>query len=190
MLEQGELPAGVVWIKGQLELGDVGQYLHWQFVIALKQKASLAALKGILGGGCRGVHAELSRSESANEYVCKEETRSRGPWEFGAKPIRRNSKIDWDSVWSAAVAGDLAKIPPSIRVVSYRSIRAIGSDFAKPTAIIREVFVFWGASQTGKSRRAWNEAGLGAYSKCPRSKFWDGYQDEEAVVVDEFRGNV
>lgn len=37
---------------------------------------------------------------------------------------------------------------------------------------------------------AWEQAGMDAYSKCPRSKFWDGYQSEEAVVVDEFRGGI
>lgn len=43
---------------------------------------------------------------------------------------------------------------------------------------------------TGKSRRAWEEAGLEAYSKDPRSKFWDGYQGEKNVIVDEFRGGI
>jgi len=52
----------------------------------------------------------------------------------------------------------------------------------------RTVFVFWGVTGSGKSHRAWSEAGVDAYSKCPRSKFWDGYQDQSNVVVDEFRG--
>ena len=43
---------------------------------------------------------------------------------------------------------------------------------------------------TGKSRRAWAEAGESAYAKCPRSKFWDGYQDQKHVVFDEFRGGI
>lgn len=194
LLEQGELPAGIVWVKGQLESGHANGHLHYQLVVAFKAKTSMAAIKKRFG---RSVHAELSRSEAANEYVGKEDTRVRGPWEWGAKPIRRNSKVDWESVWTACVAGDLDSIPASIRVVSYRTIRAIASDFSVPTAIIREVWVFWGRSETGKSRRAWQEAGLSAYSKCPRSKFWDGnprlmlgYQDQEAVVIDEFRGGI
>jgi len=50
--------------------------------------------------------------------------------------------------------------------------------------------VFWGRTGTGKSRRAWEEAGLSAYSKDPLSKFWCGYNGQEDVVVDEFRGGI
>lgn len=31
---------------------------------------------------------------------------------------------------------------------------------------------------------------MAAYSKDPRSKFWDGYQDQPNVVIDEFRGGI
>lgn len=60
----------------------------------------------------------------------------------------------------------------------------------EPTAIEREVIVFWGRTGSGKSRRAWDEAGLDAYPKDPRSKFWDGYRNQKHVVVDEFRGGI
>ena len=54
--------------------------------------------------------------------------------------------------------------------------------------MVRQCFVYWGPTGTGKSRRAWDEAGVEAYCKDPRTKFWDGYQVEENVVIDEFRG--
>lgn len=54
----------------------------------------------------------------------------------------------------------------------------------------RTVHVFWGDTGTGKSRRAWDEAGLSAYPKSPSTKFWDGYQDQGNVVIDEFRGDI
>jgi len=187
LLRCGELPADVVWVRGQKEVGSAGGYLHWQFVVAFSGKKSLAGVRKVLGSA---VHAELSRSELANDYVCKEDTRVDGPWEWGTKPIRRNSKTDWESVWTAAQSGDLLAIPAQVRVVSYRTIRAIASDYASVPPIERTVFVFWGTTGTGKSRRAWDEAGLDAYSKCPRSKFWDGYQSQRHVVIDEFRGGI
>lgn len=189
LLEQGELPASIVWCKGQLERG-ASDYLHWQFVVAFRKKTSMATIRSQLGGSLPGFHAELSRSEAANDYVAKEDTRVRGPFEHGAKPIRRNSRTDWDSVWASAVSGNYLEIPANIRTVSYRTIRAIGADHMAPQPILREVYVFWGRTQSGKSRRAWEEAGVAAYSKCPRSKFWDGYQDQQHVVVDEFRGGI
>jgi len=50
--------------------------------------------------------------------------------------------------------------------------------------------VYWGRTGTGKSRRAWDEAGLDAYPKDPRTKFWCGYREHENVVIDEFRGGI
>lgn len=148
----------------------------------------MATIKEIFGNTC---HAELSRSEAANDYVWKEDTRvPNTQFEFGSKPIRRNARIDWESVWQSARDNDVDAIPASIRIQSYRAIRAIGSDYAKPIAMERVCNVFWGLTGTGKSRRAWDEAGYTAYCKDPRTKFWDGYQDERHVVIDEFRGGM
>lgn len=54
----------------------------------------------------------------------------------------------------------------------------------------RQVSVFWGPTGTGKSKKAWEEAGLDAYPKDPRTKFWDGYDSQDHVVIDEFRGAI
>lgn len=176
------------WIKGQLECGTTSAFVHWQIIVAFSSKVSLAGVKRIFGESC---HAELSRSEAANEYVWKESTAVPNTrFEFGHKPIRRNSKTDWESVWEAAKRGDILAAPASIRVQSYRTLRAIATDFEKPVGIIRTCFVFWGRTGTGKSRRAWDEAGMDAYSKDPRTKFWCGYQSEANVVIDEFRGGI
>lgn len=105
-------------------------------------------------------------------------------------PIKRNSKQDWQRVWDLAVAGDLESVPVDIRVPHYRTLQRISSDYCKPVAMVRTGIVFWGKTGTGKSRRAWDEAGLDAYPKDPRSKWWDGYRGEEHVVIDEFRGTI
>jgi len=54
----------------------------------------------------------------------------------------------------------------------------------------KEVYVFWGRTGTGKSKRAWEEASLSAYPKSPTSIWWCGYQGHENVVIDEFRGQI
>lgn len=181
------LPPQCIWIVGQLERGDGTGYLHWQVMVAFRKKASLAQVKHCFGE----CHAELSRSEAAVDYCQKEETRVEGTgFELGTKPFRRNSKRDWESIWVSAKSGNLEAIPADVRVVSYRTLRAIGSDHSKAIGMERSANVFWGPTGTGKSRRAWDEAGMDAYCKDPRTKFWDGYQDEPNVVVDEFRGGI
>lgn len=180
------LPPECSWIKGQLECAQ-GGFLHWQFVAAFSSKKSISGVRKCFGP----FHAELTRSESAVDYVWKDDTRVEGTqFELGAKPFRRNSATDWESVWSSAVAGDLSRIPANVRVVSYRTIRAIAADYSVARPIVRTVNVFWGRTGTGKSRRAWEEGGMDSYAKDPRSKFWDGYQNEKNIIIDEFRGGI
>jgi len=179
---------GLSWIRGQREIGETTGYEHWQVLVAFSQKKTVAQCKAFFGDQC---HCELSRSEAAAEYVWKDETSVPGTrFEFGARPFRRNSATDWEQVWESAKSGDLESIPANVRVVNYRSLLCIRADYDKPRPIVRTCFVFWGATGTGKSRRAWEEAGMGAYAKDPRSKFWCGYQGESNVVLDEFRGGI
>jgi len=72
----------------------------------------------------------------------------------------------------------------------YNSLTRIAADNAKPVAMERTAFVFWGKTGSGKSLRAWTEAGENAYSKDPRTKWWCGYKGETDVIIDEFRGSV
>ena len=179
-------PRQVAWLKGQLESGERG-YLHWQFVVAFTEKKSLSGVRQIFGE----YHAELTRSEAAIEYCSKTETRVAGTeFEMGFRPFRRNSKPDWEGIWENAKLGAIESIPSNMRLVHYRTVRAIASDYDRPVAIEKQVFVYWGATGTGKSRRAWSEGGDDSYCKDPRSKFWCGYGGQTHVILDEFRGGI
>lgn len=182
------LPKQVAWIRGQLEVGENTSYRHWQLMVGMRRKCRLAAIKKLFGERC---HAELSRSAAADNYVCKDETSVAGTrFELGEKPIKRNDSKDWDKIRELARRGQLEDIPGDIYVRCYNQLRRIATDHLQPVAIERTVVCYWGKTGTGKSRRAWNEAGGSAYPKDPRSKFWDGYRGQENVVMDEFRGGI
>lgn len=102
------LPPQCSYSVGQLEEGAQTGYRHWQICVAFKEKQGLNGVKAVFGTNC---HAELSRSSAAADYCQKEETAiSNTKFEFGAKPIQRNSKTDWESVWTAAKSGDFDKV--------------------------------------------------------------------------------
>lgn len=183
----GPISPGVAYIKGQLELGGNSNYRHWQLLVILSAPQRLSWIRSTFGP----FHAEPTRSKAAEEYVWKEDTRIEGTqFEVGRRPMHRNRKTDWDAVWDAAQSGLFNEIPNHVRVPHYRTIKSIVSDYCKPVGMVRSCKVFWGATGTGKSRQAWEEAGFDAYPKDPRSKWWDGYNGHEHVVIDEFRGAI
>lgn len=148
----------------------------------------LAAVKRVFGPTC---HAEPTRSSAAEHYVWKDDTAIPDTrFELGSKAIRRASSTDWERVRELAENGDFRGIPADVAIRYYGNLRRLHADAIRPTRVERTVSVFWGDTGTGKSRRAWEEAGDSAYPKDPRTKFWDGYRGQEHVVIDEFRGGI
>lgn len=183
-----QLHEQLTYIVGQLETAPTTGYRHWQICVQFKRKTTITGCRNLFGGRA---HVELTRSSAAREYCRKEESRVDGTeFEFGRPATRRNNNEDWDAVWELAKKGDMEAISSNVRIQHYRTIRTIAADFAEPCSMERKIFVFCGRTGTGKSRRAWEEAGLGAYPKDPRSKFWDGYRNQSHVVIDEFRGGI
>lgn len=180
------LPDGVSWIYGQPERGESG-YLHHQFIAAFVEKKTRNQAKSYF---VPGAHLEPTRSTAAEAYCRKEDTRDGEPYEFGSKPICRSRKTDWDRIKMLAQSSQLGEIPSDIYVRYYRTLCAIAADHDRPVGIEKKVWVFVGPTGTGKSRRAWEEAGEDAYAKDPRSKFWCGYQSQKNIVLDEFRGGI
>jgi hypothetical protein len=179
-----DLPAGVAYIKGQMEVGE-GGFRHWQLLIVMAKKIRLVGLKLLFPRA----HLELTRSAAADEYVWKEETRVAGSqFELGNRAVRRNVATDWEKVLSDAKSGTFDAIPADIQIRCYNQLSRIRMDHAKPVALVRTTVVYHGPTGTGKTRRAWDEAGLDAYAKDPCTKWWCGYQGQKHVIIDEFRG--
>lgn len=103
-------------------------------------------------------------------------------------PVRNSSLAPYPSEETVPPIGTKSEISPSpdelmiyrrtysfgifyIYISCYNQLRRIGQDYARPVAMERSCHVFWGDTGTGKSRRAWEEAGIQAYCKDPRTKW-------------------
>lgn len=181
------LAADAVYAKGQQERG-AGGFLHWQIVVCFQANKRRSGVVERYPGA----HAELTRSPAALAYVWKEDTRVEGSqFEHGTPPFKRNSKTDWDAVWEAAKNGDLDAIPAQVKCQNWNNIRSIRAEHAQPTMRpVPVVHVFWGVTGSGKSHRAFEEAGVNPFVKSASNKWWDGYRGQDAVVIDEFAGMV
>lgn len=184
---QPSLPTGLLYLRGQQELGE-GGFLHWQIFFIASRNIRLSKVRGIFAPVVG--HWEPTRSEAAEAYVWKEDTRVGEPFQFGTRPGRRNTKEYWDDVKDKCKRGALDDLDSDIYIRYYRTIKAIASDHLQPLHADRQCTLFLGPTGTGKSHRAWELAGPQAYSKDPRSKFWCGYCGQDSVVIDEFRGGI
>jgi len=178
------IPNSFTYAKGQLEQGESG-YRHWQAVFHSSTKKSLRAAKQCFPATA---HLEPTRSAAATKYVWKEDTRvPDSQFELGDAPFHRSQSTDWAVVRSSALAGDWTTIPDDVYIRHYGNLQRIHYDNISPSATIRTCKVFYGATGTGKTRRAFEEL-PNAYWKTPTTKFWCGYRGQEHVIVDEFRG--
>ena len=68
---------------------------HIQYFLNFDQAVAITALKK----HCSRSHfEEVKVNNGADNYCMKEDTRLEGPFEFGIKPVKRNSKTDWEEV--------------------------------------------------------------------------------------------
>jgi len=179
-----ELIEGTTWIRGQKEIGANSGRPHWQLVVAYRDKVRLARLVKDFPR----CHAEPTQSASANDYVFKDETYIDGTrFELGEKPFNRSSKTDWALAKKKAQEGKIDDVPADVYIKYYRTLKQIATDHMTKPADLSNVAGIWiyGPPGVGKSHFARQHYGSSLYFK-PQNKWWDGYQGEKNVLLDDF----
>lgn len=162
---------------------------HLQGYVYLQHAKSMTAVKAMFAPA--QPHFERANGTPAQNraYCSKEDTTDF--YEVGELP-RQGKRSDLERVRSAIVAEPQITeeklfdehFPPMVRyhrsIMRYKAIKQPSRDFKT------EVFWFSGPTGTGKSRDAF---GLHphAYSKSTRSKWWDGYDGQDVVIIDDLR---
>ena len=99
------------------------------------------------------------------------------------------TKSKWATTKELAQAGKLDEIPEDIFIKHYMTLKRIKIDYGKLPPNLEDTsgVWYWGATGTGKSRNARIDY-PDAYMKLP-NKWWDGYQNQEFVIIDDFDKN-
>lgn len=158
---------------------------HLQGYIYFKAAVRFSALKKLL----KYAHWEVARGSAADNarYTQKDGDffedgdRPKSPKEKGA-----NEKARWAANMELCKQGRLEEVDPDIRFRFYRTCKEIQKDYMVPPSDSEDVTGIWyyGVAGAGKSRAA--RANFpGAYLKMV-NKWWDGYQGEDAVIMDDF----
>lgn len=154
-----------------------------------------------------GIHLEKANgSDEQNQKYCSKS----GVFFEEGHPQRQGKRNDLDAVIHTIQSGkittltEVALLHASSFIKYHRGIQTYLrlSLPITPRAFKTEVYFYWGPPGTGKSRRAAEEARARYPDKelsvvgstrsmvyyKPRGLWWDGYEQHEAVIIDDFYG--
>lgn len=182
----------------QLERGGNSGYYHYQIYMEYSLHQRFSRVKTDFG---TTAHIDIARGtrKQCFLYCTKEDTRVAGPWTAG---------IDLSLGGGQGSRTDLAEAKESLdRGISMAQFANdhFGTFIRYPRAVHRyreyvqpkrswkpHVLIFYGPTGSGKSRAAFERAAQnGPYYSKPRptggSNWWDGYEGEHTVILDDFR---
>lgn len=170
--------------------------LHLQGYVEFISRKKLETLKKL----SQEAHWEVRRGSQAEAiaYCQKEDTRVAGPWEKGVKSIPEQGKrsdlltlkesIESGVPMTQVVSDNFVTMSHFYKFANYyRGLLKSNQRMTQTKAL-----VYWGPPDVGKTTYVKQLAGSNAFwLRQPQSHgqlWWDGYDGNEAVVIDEFYG--
>lgn len=173
--------------------------VHIQSYFEFTTPKSFEQIKAICGNGAH-IEKRSGTAKQASDYCKKEESRyeHRGPYEWG-QISSQGKRSDLDEIVTDMRSGvslhELVERNPTQFVRYGRGLREVQQMLRpRPKAYTKKtVNVLWGPPGVGKSyfvHTLMDLTNQNLYIKCPSTKWWDNYQDEEHVLLDEFPGSM
>lgn len=166
------------------EVGEKGTP-HLQFYLQFRSRVSLRQIKRLVGSR---VHAEIARgSADANKTYCSKEGKF---WEHGVM-LSKGERSDIADVVDCFREGktweEVLETYPSQLARYPKFFDRCAMQFSIKRDWVPEVYVYWGGTGCGKSRRAFSEA-QDPYVHSG-GVWFDGYSGETDVIFDDFGGS-
>jgi len=187
-----------VW---QLERGGNCEGLHWQGFVMLRRNCRLPGAQKAVGLP-KGTHFDARKGTpaEARDYCMKADTRVTkvewvggpevpfGPQEWGEWIDGQGSRSDLHHAVACASLREVKAEFPTVYVKYHRGLEKLMTD--KPVFNCKpEVWILWGeGTGTGKTRSVTSLGSDGLvsyYRKDPGTAWWDGYEGEDLVHIDE-----
>jgi len=179
---------------------DTGR-LHYQVYCQLKRKSKHTAFRKLLSLPADSYHAEIARGtpEEGRKYCSKLESRAEGfePVILG-ELSHQGQRNDLSMVVEAAKAGatkrQIAELYPATYMRYHRGIASWldVTNKQRDRSYSNIVWLIEGDAGSGKTTKAISELeqrfGDRWYKKDSSTKWWDGYDGEPGVLIDDYNG--
>lgn len=183
-LEEFRLPEVIQYGVYQKEKCPTTGRLHIQFFVQYKKRIRLTGVKKHFPGD----HIEIARDpKQARAYCQKVETRESSPVEVGTFDQPQDTEDMVSLVRKRRVSDIVEEMPKLWR--SLRQLTDLRQLYSSPRREVTQGLLFVGKTGCGKTRTASlisEFVGDSYWGDC--SQWWNGYDGEQLVILDEFRG--
>lgn len=193
-------------LEGGVFSVEQAQTRHLQGFFHCNQPVRLSTAKNVFRAGVlKGWVAPARDPKSAALYCCKEdETHLAGPYWYGTltadslSNLGQGKRTEIDGVAKLIQSGanllSVAQQHPNTIIRYPRGVEKLIEllQQQQPRNFKTTLTIYWGVAGSGKSRRAWSEAGNDFYA-LPAAKdanviWWPGYHGQHTVVLDDYYG--
>lgn len=181
------LKTRLTFLVMQYEVAPSTGKLHAQGAASFSGPMRMAAVKKLLPGA----HLEVARAwEKATEYCVKQETRAPGtePFHWGedkGQGARSDLKAAVEMIREGKTLREVAEEHGEVFARAHKGLQQLQAVLHPPVAGERKVGLFWGPTETGKTRSVFDHL-PDVYTVFDTHTPWfDGYQGEPNVLLDE-----
>jgi len=168
------------WVVGREGRGE-GATPHYQGYCEFHKSTRLSSVCKILRRG--HVERRLGNALEASAY-CKKE----GEWTEGGQMKEQGKRTDLDKIRLLALDNGGMRAVSAIGNLQQIRVAEIFLTYnEEPRDWKPEVIWLWGPTGVGKSRSARELCGEDIYCKNTGTKWWDGYDGHDDIIIDDFR---
>lgn len=173
---------------------DTGKF-HIQGYVEFQKALGMKSVKSWFSDPKIHLERRKGSQQQAIDYCKKDDSRVEGPWEHGT-PKRQGKRNDMGTIVELIKEGtdweEIIDEFPGQYIRYHRGFEKVKNMLGRSNNQREvKVFVYWGEPGSGKTRKVYElEPDVFRVNLGQDAKWWDGYDGQEAIVFDDFYGQV